>query len=161
VKCVLESVLIYIRKLALAFWIGEMLFFIVIFAPRVFKVLEKPVAAQLQASIFPAYYLAGVICAVLVLISLILSRVLNTKPSHSPKRYWITLGLTMFAGAIFVYSRWSITPDILQIQPILYSPDSTPQAIAEARGQFDVLHKLSVQSNGSALIALLILLFLL
>ena len=57
----LASVGRYLTKLGIVFWLGEMLFFISIFAPRVFKILPREMAGRLQGEIFPAYYIADII----------------------------------------------------------------------------------------------------
>lgn len=155
----LNTFFTFLRKLALCFWIGEMLFFVTIFAPRVFRVLEKPDAALLQAALFPPYYFMGFVCGLVVLLSLGFSR--YGAHQHFPsKRFALLVGLTAFACSVFAFSRWWITPEILQVQPLLYAADTSTETLTEARAQFDFLHKLSVQVNGAALLALLVLLFL-
>jgi len=136
----------YITKLALAFWIGEMLFFVIIFAPRVFRVLLQ--AAELQAAIFPPYYMSGLICGVLILLGMIVNR---------PERPW-AWGLAVFATLVFAYSRFSITPELLQLQPQVVGIENPDPAAAE---RFKEIHRLSVQVNGAALMGLLVLLALL
>lgn len=148
----IQSFLSFIRKLALSFWLGEMLFFIIVFAPRVFKILEKPIAAQLQASIFPAYYLVGVICAGVILLSLLIDL--------PRRRFQVAFALTVFAGCVFAYSLWHITPEIVKLQNTLYASSPDPTLLSEARSKFDELHQQSVQLNGAALLALLVLLVL-
>ena len=145
------------QKLALTFWLGEMLFFIIIFAPRVFKVLERPDAAKLQASIFPAYYLGGVISgAIFIFVSLSIYGARHTTSSER-WRYRFILPLATAALCVFAYSRWSLTPEITALQSSLLDPSTE----ALVREKFDHLHKLSVQLNGGALLALLVILFLL
>ncbi|NDE18443.1 DUF4149 domain-containing protein [bacterium] len=55
------AVVRYARRLSLAIWIGQMVFFGAIFAPRVFRVLERPVAGNLQAHLFPPYFAMGLV----------------------------------------------------------------------------------------------------
>ncbi len=174
----LLSLLGFLRKLALCFWVGEMLFFVVIFAPRVFKVLPRPLAADLQAAIFPPYYLAGVFCGTLILISLVATQGFGVKSLNaevggtggelftsptagtrqlSQRRFRTLVGLVIFATLIFAFSYLWITPELSALQPLLYG--ETPDPSAQERFRF--IHKLSVQLNGSALLALFVLLFLL
>jgi len=146
----------FAQKLSLAFWVGEMLFFIVIFAPRVFKVLERPMAAQLQAAIFPPYYLAGTICGVILISAFAIDQA-GFAPRRVPQmRFWWTMGLALFACAVFAYSRWVLTPDMTALQASLYTEVPDPAA----REAFDAFHKQSVRLNGAALLALLALIFL-
>jgi hypothetical protein len=166
----------YLRKLALCLWIGQMIFFVVIFAPRVFKVLPRPLAADLQAAIFPPYYLAGVICGAVILLSFLATqgfgvRSINSESGGSgelftspaagtrqltERRFKTVVGLTLFATVIFAFSLWWVTPHLTSLQPLLYGEVLDP----DAQEKFQFLHKISVQLNGSVLLALLILLFL-
>ncbi|MEO5668561.1 MAG: DUF4149 domain-containing protein [Bdellovibrionota bacterium] len=171
------GLLCYLRKIALCFWIGQMLFFITIFAPRVFAILPRPMAADLQGSIFPAYYVAGLVCGVVILVSLVatqgfgirsitsdargLGGELFTNPSAgnrqlSNRRFRSLIGLALFALIVYGVSLWWITPELNSLRPLIYAP--TPDVAAQEH--FRSLHQMSVQANGAALLALLILLFL-
>lgn len=144
----------YLRNLSLTFWLGEMLFFIVIFAPRVFKVLERPDAAKLQGEIFPAYYMAGIVCGVIFLTSLVFQELFNRNQIQAWP--WISMGLALLALLVFVYSYYVLTPEIKALQPLILPP--VEQMNPEHKVAFDKLHKLSVRVNGAALLALLALL---
>ena len=52
----------WIYLLALAVWIGSIVFFTAVVAPTVFKVLQSDDAARLQRALFPRYYLTGILC---------------------------------------------------------------------------------------------------
>lgn len=138
----------YIKKLALCFWIGEMLFFASIFAPRVFRVLPREMAAQLQAAIFPAYFLAGVICAAFLLVALFFLR-----PTMPKRRVQMSLALLALCGGIFTYLYTCLGPQITELRALM-AAGTDPAAAAS----FATLHRLSVGLNGTVLIALLILL---
>lgn len=154
----------YLQKLALAFWLGEMLFFISVFAPRVFRVLPRDMAGQLQNSIFPGYFTVGVACAVtlivaqLILIALGMRAPARAKPrrqrtdARSRRQVW-TLTLSVFAGGIFAYCLWVVTPQLAQLQPQMLANPS-----AEISDAFQSLHRWSVRLNAAALFALLALL---
>jgi hypothetical protein len=150
------SIVRYVQKLALMFWLGEMLFFVVIYAPRVFKVLPRAQAAQLQDAIFPPYYLAGILCsALLVVTQLVFFRFEDVK-SFLGWRFVLPLLLIIGAGLIFFYSYTVITPRLTELQSAVLSVPKdamTPEAI-----EFRHLHHLSVQVNGAALLMLLALL---
>ena len=160
----LSSVMRYFQKLALVFWLGEMLFFIVIFAPRVFKVLPRDLAGQLQANIFPAYYEAGIVCAVVLIVCRIAGVRSVQQVSFSAstasaaltarrKSRW-SLALILAAAGVFVYSALSLTPQIAALQPALLDANVDPSI----KAHFDTLHKLSVNVNAFALLCLLALL---
>jgi|GEM_PF-792554 len=168
----------YLRKIALCFWIGQMLFFITIFAPRVFKILPRELAGNLQGSIFPAYYTAGLVCGAIVLLSLLATQGFGTRSitsnsagalggelftnpgagtrQLSRRRFKIVVGCTLFAMLVYAFSLWYVTPELEALRPLLYG--ETPSA--EATEHFRSLHRLSVQTNGAALLALLTLIFL-
>ena len=150
----MNTTLTYLRNLSLTFWLGEMLFFIVIFAPRVFKVLQRPDAAKLQGEIFPAYYMAGIVCGVIFLTSVLVQYFLNR--NSSPEWPVIVLALAGFVLIVFVYSYYVLTPEIKALQPLIMLP--VEQVNPEHKIAFDKLHKLSVRVNGAALLALLALL---
>ena len=168
----------YLRKIALCFWIGQMLFFITIYAPRVFKILPRELAGDLQGSIFPAYYTAGLICGAVVLLSVLATQgfgfkslapnsntyggELFTAPGVGTKqlsrrRFRAVVGFTLFTMAVYAVSLWWITPELSELRPLLYGDAPSP----EAQEQFQLLHRLSVQANAAGLLALLFLLFLL
>jgi hypothetical protein len=148
-----RRILTFVQRLALTFWLGEMLFFIIIFAPRVFKVLERPEAAKLQAAIFPAYFLGGVIAGTIF----ILSTFAQSRAATGVQRaYRLILPLSLAALLVFIYSRWWITPELNALQPQVLAANVS----AEIRSQFDQLHRLSVHLNGGALLCLLVILFL-
>ncbi|MBS1984590.1 MAG: DUF4149 domain-containing protein [Bdellovibrionales bacterium] len=143
----LVAVARYLSRLALVYWLGEMLFFISIFAPRVFKVLPRDMAGQLQASIFPAYYSAGIVAALVLAFSLCLRRLGGEVELDLTK----SLALVGVACVIFLYSRFSITPELNALRPLIATD-------ASAAERFNVLHKMSVRVNSAALFALLALL---
>lgn len=138
----------YVKKLALAFWIGEMLFFAAVFAPRVFRVLPREMAGQLQAAIFPPYFLGGIISAAFLIAALFFLR--HTLPR---RRLQFNITLLAVSGGIFVYLYAILGPQITALRPLVAADPS-------AAAGFASLHKVSVGLNGTALIALLILLAL-
>jgi len=144
------SALGYLQRLALVYWLGEMLFFATIFAPRVFKVLPREMAAKLQNNIFPAYFSAGIFCAIVIFVVSVLMRVMKTDATINSRKFYLGLGLTIFCGAIFIYSRVSLTPQIAALQESVLAGQNLEE--------FQKLHKWSVQLNGTALIGLLVLL---
>ncbi len=137
------AILHYLKKLALVFWLGEMLFFAIVYAPRVFKVLPRDQAALLQNNIFPSYFNVGIICSAIILIALLLARPRDT----GTRKHYLALGLTIFCGLIFIYSRFVLVPEI-----------SSLQSLGQASEEFKSLHVLSVRLNGCALLGLLVLL---
>ena len=159
-----ESIARYLQKLALAFWLGEMLFFISIFAPRVFKVLPRPMAGELQNNIFPGYFSVGIGCALMIIVTQFYlirrNRVgMYWTKNHSqefrnPVRRYGPLILASLAGIIFAYCLTAITPRIAELQPALAQGTASESLQAE----FTFLHRLSVNLNAVSLLCLLVLL---
>jgi len=129
----------FIERVAYAFWLGEMLFFAFIFAPRVFKVLPRESAALLQNALFPAYFKVGIVCGTLML--------LLRAPVRRGVSDRVVLALTGLALGIFVFGLLYVVP-ALQARLNLEIP-------AEANETFRSLHRLSVGTNLLALLALL------
>ena len=150
------SILTYLRKLALVFWLGQMLFFIVIFAPKVFKVLPRDMAGKLQAAIFPGYFWVGVVAGAMILSSLLISwAAKKTLPFAGWLDSTILLG-AIVAWVIFLYCAFQLNPEITKIQPeALALPKGSTDVVAV---KFQELHKLSVKLNGTVLFILLFLL---
>jgi uncharacterized membrane protein len=160
----MRSFLQYLQKVALVFWLGEMLFFVIIFAPRVFKILPRPQAAILQAEIFPAYYFAGLLAAIVLLVTQILIQAQSSSglfrrterltQSRSEFRSFFPLLIITVCGVVFAVCLLWMTPKITALQAGLYAEVVDPNI----RSQFDLLHKLSTALNGGVLLLLLILL---
>lgn len=47
-------------------WFGKIVFFSFAIAPMIFKVLDRPVAANLQQNLFPIYYIVGIGCGLIL-----------------------------------------------------------------------------------------------
>ena len=148
----LANVGIYLTRLGLVFWLGEMLFFIAIFAPRVFKILPREMAGQLQGAIFPAYYFAGIICAIVVAVGFALRYFGMDATLPRGNKAVITGVLWTVAFVVFIYSYKVLTPEIDALRVQMHA---TPTPTPELQASFDVLHKLSVRVNSAALFALL------
>lgn len=138
----------YLQKLALTFWLGEMLFFALIFAPRVFKVLPREMAGQLQNAIFPGYFTVGLSCGLLLLLSTFVRR-----HAYSVPRLRLNLSLLLGITLIFGYCLWVLTPQLRELLPLVHAGERTED--------FRILHRVSVQLNGITLLVLLSLLALL
>lgn len=162
----LKAFLNYISRLALAFWLGQMLFFAFVIAPNVFRVLERSDAAKLQNVIFGAYYPIGMACAFVILASQLVQfisggvfrraeRIRSGKPEL--KRY-ATLGLVLVSGLLFAFSHLYLFETMKELQPLVMGVD-VPDATAKSL--FDNLHQASTAVNGIVLLFLLILLMLL
>ena len=116
-----------------ACWLGSIMFFSFVVAPTVHAVLERPDAARLMRTMFPRYYLFGVICGLLAIASAL--AVANDLKLTIP---------LVIATVLSAYARQVLTP-----------------ALDEARrnsddDRFARLHVQSVRLNLVALAALLL-----
>lgn len=147
----------YLTRLAVAFWLGEMLFFITVYAPRVFRVLPREQAGILQGAIFPGYYKAGLIAAAVFAGGLFV-RTRLADPQLAPGWRGTTGAwtLALIAALIFAWSLYVITPELNGLRPELYADPENPLL----KANFDKLHRFSVMLNSGALFALLALLAL-
>lgn len=135
---------LFIYLLAMACWLGGMVFFAFFTAPVIFTRLPIAEAGKVIAAIFPLYYgLAYAAGAVAVLFSLYLAL------TRAARGWWlasclllaVALGLIAYAGVV-------VGPKVDAVKSVAEEahPDSARKA------QFDRLHQLSVQLNGSAMV---------
>lgn len=137
------NVLKYFRKVALAIWVGKIVFFVAAIAATVFRVLERQDAARLQAQIFPKYFALGFGAATVVLVVSLLQYI---PLANRTRRLGLLLGLSAVAVGVYAFSLWHLTPEILRLQPeVLALPkdSTTPVAL-----EFAAIHKLSTSLNG-------------
>jgi hypothetical protein len=116
-----------------ACWLGSIVFFSFVVAPTVHAVLERPDAARLMRTMFPRYYLFGMICGGIALACAIAT-------ANDLK---LTVPLVV-ATVLSAYARQVLTP-----------------ALDEARrdsddDRFASLHVQSVRLNLVALVSLLL-----
>lgn len=157
----------YIRRLALAFWLGMMLFFSTIVAPTVFKVLPKEYAGDLQAALFPLYYKAGLLCALVIAFSIIVRARIKQKGLLWTPAPWETLTtsrrvmLSILAvtvlTVIFAFCLWIITPKLSELREQM-KLISDPLLLETLKKDFSWFHKVAVFLNGFAILLLLVLL---
>lgn len=139
----------WLHLVALAVWLGSIVFFSFAVAPLVFSNLPRPDAGRVVSAIFPTYYLIGYGCgAILLLTALVL------RSSAERARVWsiaavvagVTLVVTLYAGLI--------------VQPRAHALRASLQEAGEGapvKAEFDQLHRRAVQLNASALIGVLVL----
>ncbi len=135
-----------IYVLALAAWVGAILFFSFGVAPIIFRVLGAEAAARFVRALFPRYYAWGVGATAIALPALICGSL--AYPELRGVRIGVQAFLIVIGLVIMLYCGNSLTPAINAAR------DAGP---AEA-ARFDRLHKRSVQLNGVALLLGLILL---
>ncbi len=146
------TVLLFLYLLAIACWIGSIIFFSFVIAPTVFRTLARPDAGKLLAALFPRYYIVGYAAgaaALALAIYLLIAR-------PGARLWWgaallaiaIALGCTLYAGMV-------VRPRVDAIRTV--SEEANPDPARKA--EFDRLHHLSVILNGAVLLLDLLALF--
>lgn len=135
---------LFVYLIALACWLGGMVFFTVVAAPVIFTLLPIAEAGKLLAGLFPRYYILGYIAGAISVALAIYFMV------ERPPRLWWTcsafalvtaLGLTVYAGMI-------VRPQVDKVRMVVEQQNPDPAR----RAEFDRLHHLSVMLNGGAML---------
>jgi hypothetical protein len=145
----MKKLSLYVQRLLIGVWIGQMVYVAAILAPRVFRVLERPDAAQLQNTLFPVYYAWGSALGLVVLLLSLVSR--DRMRSVFAWNYWVPIVLLIFSCSAFVYGGWVLSPKIAEL---------SAQGLGQSP-EFQHLHQWSVQINAAVLFVLLFLFALL
>lgn len=130
-----------LELLAVAIWLGSIVFFSFLNAPVLFRVLGEQQAGKAVRALFPRYYLLGVICGgVLAIVAAIRGVVWNWSGLTGA-----SLALFVLLTGVTLYARQVLTPQATRAR----GPDGsrTPE--------FNRLHKRSVLLNGGVLVLLL------
>ncbi len=138
------TIALFVYLLALACWLGGIIFFSFFTAPMIFTRLPIVEAGKVISAIFPRYYALGYIAGI---ISLALA-IYFTSMRHS--RIWwagATLAIAI-ALAITLYAGMIVRPRVDSIRTV--AEESTPDPALKA--EFDHLHHLSVMLNGAVLL---------
>lgn len=142
---------LFVYLLALACWLGGMIFFTSIIAPVVFTLLPIAEAGKLVAGVFPRYYLLGYVAGA-ISVALAIYFVIEQQPrlwwSLSALALTAALGLTLYAGMI-------IRPQVEGLRSVVEAENPDPVR----RAEFDRLHRLSVMLNGGVILFNLTALF--
>ena len=126
--------------IALAAWVGAILFFSFGVAPIIFRVLGAESAAKFVRALFPRYYAWGVGATAIALPALVCGPL--TYPELRGKSVGVQAILIVAGLLIMLYCGNSLTPAI----------NAARDAGPEQAARFDRLHKRSVQLNGVALL---------
>jgi p-aminobenzoyl-glutamate transporter AbgT len=135
---------LFVYLLALACWLGGMIFFALLMAPVVFSTLPISEAGKVMATLFPRYYVLGYIAGGIACVLAIYFTAANVA-----RLWWgfttvalvIALALTFYAGLI-------VRPQVDAIRTVNEEPNPDPARKAE----FDRLHQLSVSLNGVVIV---------
>jgi hypothetical protein len=138
------TIALFVYLLALACWLGGIIFFSFFTAPMIFTRLPITEAGKVISAIFPRYYALGYVGGI---VSLALS-VYFTSMRHS-RIWWAVATLSLaVALAITLYAGMVIRPQVDSIRTV--AEEATPDPAQKA--EFDRLHRLSVILNGAVLL---------
>lgn len=141
---------LFLYVLALAVWLGEVVFFSFVVAPQVFANLPVEQAGAVVGLIFPPYYLVGYLCGAALLGAALVLR----NWSRPAGGLWLaSAAVAVLALAACLYAGLVVQPRASELRPQLHQPD----AAAAVQAEFDDLHRLAVKLNGGVLLATLVL----
>ena len=137
-------IILSIYLVALACWLGGIVFFSFFTTRIVFASLPRAEAGVAIRALFPQYYMLGYIAGTVCLVAAIYITAVRT-----PRVWWggttlaiaIALGLTFYAGTV-------IRPRVEAIRGVTEEANPDPARKAE----FDKLHRESVMLNGAVLL---------
>ena len=133
----------FVYILSLVCWIGSIVFFSFFTAPVIFKLLDREKAGEVVAVIFPRYYFLGYVCAVMTLLSLLVS----TQELFGPKQILLFI---MIVG--WFYAGLVVSPKSRNLKALRQSASSAEEKeLYEVK--FKKVHSLAVKLNGTVLLA--------
>jgi Domain of unknown function (DUF4149) len=144
----------FVRVLALAGWVGAIVYFAAVVTEGSFRVL----ASREQAGLLVGFTLGGlhtmglIAAATFIVASVALSKELKALVAPT------VLGVILMA-LLTLASEYRVMPRMAQLRSQMGSVDTTP-ASDRRRAEFDRLHGVSVDVEGSVLVIGLIALFL-
>ncbi len=130
-------------------WLGAIAFFSIFVAPVAFSVLDRESAGRLVTTVFPRYYLFGLVFGLLALVGVV-GRLLRTAGRQAP---WGSLALLLLMLGLSLYAIWILLPASESARAAMRAAGvATGSAAPEARA-FARLHRTSVLLNGVTLLA--------
>jgi uncharacterized protein DUF4149 len=138
----------FLLMLALSLWVGSIAFFTSVVAPGAFAALDRQIAGNLLAQLFPTYYRTGALCGAVALVALLLLFLFDSG-SRALRFLQLVLVLIMLGGTL--YAGWMLQPRIHQLRRERAAASSQPQH-DEVERQFQKLHARSVRLNAGVLV---------
>ncbi len=148
-------VLRYVELLALALWVGGMVFFVAIASPAIFRTLGLEAGGKLIRLVFNKYYRLGYACGAAGAGAGWALCVVAGAPRFGPLVPALVSGMI----GIFLYMGLILRPQILKVREALGPLDGLPADHA-GKGLFQRMHRRSVLLNAAVLAAGLAALFL-
>ena len=133
---------------ALAIWVGSIIFFSFVSAPVLFRTFEREDAGRAVRAIFPAYYRLGAACGAIVVLAVALRALLPAEPT-ALRGLEAIVGASMLA--LTLYAWRVLLPRIDGARLRAEKHDPTDPTNLEQR-YFTRLHERSVRINAVVLI---------
>lgn len=138
--------------LALALWVGGIVFYSFFVTPTVFTQLPREMASQLLAVMFPRYYTLGYVAGgTLLAMTLVEAIMVRQLPWIRLILVAVMLGSTVYAGAV-------VRPQVHDIKLEMKSVEEGTELGKTLKARFDTMHRVSVILNMVVLVAGLFLL---
>ena len=136
----------YVFLVSWALWIGAIVFFLFVVAPTAFRTLEVEHAGKLMRTLFPHYYLAGLVCGGFGLLS---------GGSLMAMRFWPWQGgstvLALLFGIMVValWARQRLVPRMNSLRDEAHEAreEENDDVHEDVLSRWQRLHRLSVRLN--------------
>jgi hypothetical protein len=127
--------------LALALWVGGMVFFSFFTTPVIFSTLPKEMAGQVLAGLFPRYYQLGYACGgVMLATTLIEALLVRHLPLVRLLLIAVMMGMSLYAGM-------ALRPQIHDLKVEMRAVEESSPRGEELKKHFSQAHRLSVILN--------------
>jgi len=137
-----------LQVVALALWVGAVVFFSFVTAPSLFTALPREMAGRATAAIFPRYYALGWTCGIVAIAAVVAPMLLGDGLGRRSLVLLVMLGSMLGAS---LYAGRVILPRAAEARMVREDASRAAEHAA-AKASFDRLHSRSVALNGAVLL---------
>jgi uncharacterized membrane protein len=137
-----------LEVVALAVWVGSIVFFSFVVAPSLAGALPQEMFGRAVAVVFPRYYMTGGICAAVTLLSGA-AHWLTVRPRGCAPVLRLLLIAAM--AATTAWAGLVVLPEARAARERMYAAAAGPDQ-EQAKQAFDAIHRRSVMFNGGTLL---------
>jgi len=147
------TIIRFLHLLSLVVWIGGMIFFSLIAAPSIFKILPRDKAGDVVGDIFPKYWMMGYVCSAIALLTILVL-------SFQEQGYNLAkISILILMSGLNLYSGMVVGTKAREVKARMRSSGDTNEAEA-LKTEFNRVHRRSTILNSIILILGLIAVFL-
>ena len=139
-------------QLALAVWVGSIVFYSFFTTPAVFQKLPREMASELLATLFPRYYSLGYVAGGILLFCTLVEAIMVRQIP------WVRLVIVMLMLGSAVYAGAIVRPQVHDVKIQMKTVEEGSELGKTLKARFDSMHRLSVFLNVVVLVGGLILL---